>query len=289
MRRWVSLVGLALCVGGALSAQCGVGRAAAADGAPTILVSRQLLEAQTLAIGDDVLLSSDPSGSNARRFRIADAYEPTPDPMQLGAARLEARLHLPDLLALTADPSDPQAAESVAAINVALVDPTDAPAFARDLSTKAPGLVARATAGAEDVRPFVVLERFHLAIALVTVIASTVFLLALMVMLVEERRETVGILRLIGFRKRRILLQVFAEGLLIAVAGTLFGILFAVAWQGAINRFFQWRYDTALVFVRITPQIAWECVLRAIPLGTLASVAASWTLLRREVLSLARR
>ncbi len=59
---------------------------------------------------------------------------------------------------------------------------------------------------------FVVLERFHLAIAIVTVVASTVFLLALMLMLVDERRETVGILRLIGLPTRRILLQVFVEG-----------------------------------------------------------------------------
>ena len=115
------------------------------------------------------------------------------------------------------------------------------------------------------------------------------FLLALMVMLVEERRETVGILRLIGLRKSRILLQVFAEGLLIAVAGAVFGILFAAALQGAVNAFFQWRYDTALVFVRITPQIALRCVLLAVPLGVLASVISSWTLLRSNVLDLARQ
>ena len=46
--------------------------------------------------------------------------------------------------------------------------------------------------------PFAVLERFHLAVAIVTVLGSTAFLLALMVMRAEERRETVGIIRLIG-------------------------------------------------------------------------------------------
>ncbi len=120
-------------------------------------------------------------------------------------------------------------------------------------------------------------------------VASTVFLLALMLMLVDERRGTVGILRLIGLRKSRILLQVFAEGLLIAVAGAAFGILFAAALQGAVNAFFQWRDHTSLVFVRITPRIALRCVLLAVPLGVLASVIASWTLLRSNVLELARR
>ncbi len=153
-----------------------------------------------------------------------------------------------------------------------------------------PGAVARPTSAPDDrTSTFVVLERFHLAIAIVTVVGSAVFLLALMVMLVEERRGTVGILRLIGFTRRRILLQVFAEGALIAVAGALFGVLFALASQGVFNRFFQWRYDTALVFLRITPRVALQSVAMAIPLGILASLVASWTLLRRELLTLIRR
>lgn len=264
--------------------------ASAAGEPPTVLISRQLSESLGLRAGDLVSLSRDASGANARPFRIAGVYEPTPDPMRLGSRRLEARLHLPDLLAMTGDPGDPLASESVAAINVALANPSEAVAFARDLAAKIPGLVV-VPAGRSDDRasPFIVLERFHFAIAIVTVVASTVFLLALMVMLVDERRETVGILRVIGLGKRRILIQVFAEGLLIAAAGTAFGIALAVVTQGAFNRFFQWRYDTALVFVRITPQVAWRSVVLAVPLGILASIVASWTLLRRDVLSLARR
>ena len=262
------------------------------DQIPTVLISRQLSIAEGLAVNDPILLSSDPQGTGARRFRIAGIYEPTPDPMRLAARRLEARLHLPDLLALTADPSDPLSAESVTAINVALSDPADARAFAREVSATIPipGLIARSAQGGDDTAGvFVVLDRFHLAIAFVTLIASTVFLLALMVMLVEERRETVGILRLIGLRKGRLVLQVFAEGLLIAAAGAVFGILLAAGLQGVINAFFQWRYDTALIFVRVTPQIALQCTLLSVPLGILASVVSSWTLLRSNVLNLARR
>ena len=259
---------------------------------PTILITRQLAAAERLQVGDTVSLASTPDGTAARRFRIAGIYEPVADPMRLAARRYEARLHLPDLLSLTADPSDPSSTESVTAINVALTDPGDAGAFARDVSARIPipQLTARpAQGGEESATVFVVLDRFHFAIAIVTLAASTVFLLALMLMLVDERRATVGILRLIGLRKSRILLQVFAEGLLIAVAGAAFGILFAAVLQGAVNAFFQWRYDTALVFVRITPQIALRCVLLAVPLGVLASVISSWTLLRSNVLELARR
>ena len=79
------------------------------------------------------------------------------------------------------------------------------------------------------------LERFHLAVAIVTMIGSAVFLLALMMMLVDERRDTVGMLRLIGFTRRRILMQVFAEGTLIAAAGTAFGVLFAAGHGGRVQ------------------------------------------------------
>jgi len=247
-------------------------------------------EAFGIRPGDVVQLTTDPAGGSAKAFRVVGVYEPRADPMQITAARHEARLHLPDLLALTADPADPGGAESVSAINVALTRPGEARDFARDLLSRVPGLAARPTAAeADDDNPFVVLQRFHLAISVVTLVASTIFLLALMVMLVEERRETIGMLRLIGLRRRRILLQVFSEGLLIAFLGALFGVLLAGACQGLFNRFFQWRYDTALVFVRVTPAIAWRCVLLALPFGMAASLVSSWGLLRRPIVSLARR
>lgn len=255
------------------------------DGPPTILVTRQLAEALKVGPGDIVRLSADASGTDPRPFRIVATYEPTPDPMRLTSEHFEARLHLPDLIGLGGDDAD-----SVSAINIALVDPADGPSFARDLQARMPALLARPTApqSGED-SPFIVLKRFHLAIAIVTVFASTIFLLALMVMLVEERRETIGVLRLIGLTRRRILLQVFVEGVLLSGGGAVAGTLLALVSQGAFNRFFQWRYDTALVFVRVTPEVAWQCLALAIPLGMLASVASSWGLLRRQVWSLARR
>jgi putative ABC transport system permease protein len=268
------------------------GLSAQTQGLPSILITRQLATDAHVRVGDTVTLARSADGAAGRTFRVVGIYEPVPDPMRLAARRLEARLHLPDLISLSPNASDPASTESVSAINVALTDPADTDDFIRDVSTSIPiaQMTARPARGGEgSAAVFVVLDRFHFAIAVVTVVASTMFLLALMVMLVEERRESVGILRLIGLRKSRILLQVFAEGLLIAVTGAVFGILFAAALQGVVNAFFQWRYDTALIFVRVTPQVAVRCVLLAVPLGVLASVISSWTLLRSDVLDLARR
>jgi putative ABC transport system permease protein len=263
---------------------------AAESAVPGVLISRQLAEAFDISAGAVVRLSPDALGGNARAFRVAGLYEPAPDPMRLNAAKHEVRLHLPDLLAMTADPADPLAAGTVDAINIKLANPDEAWAFARDVMSRFPGIRARLALGAlREPDTFVVLERFHQAIAIVTIVASTMFLLALSVMLVDERRETVGILRLIGFTTKRILMQVLVEGLVIAAAGALFGLGLALASEGLINRYFQWRYDTALVFVRITPAVALRSAAIAVPLGALASIAASWVLLRRSVLSLARR
>ncbi len=254
---------------------------------PQILVSRQLARVEGLAVGDTLRLATDAQGANARDFRIAGIYEPTPDPARLGSVPREVRLHLPDLLSLTFEPAG---AEHVDTINVALVDPTSATEVARELNTRTPGVTARPAEGAAGLgSTFVVLERFHFAIAAVTIVAATVFLLALTIMLVDERRETIGVLRLIGFPARRILLQVLFEGVVIAGAGALFGLVLALASEGLINRFFQWRYDTALIFVRVSPNVATLCLAIGIPLGAAATVAASWALLRRSGLRLARR
>ena len=93
---------------------------------PEVLLSRQLVADNNLHVGDVVTLAADARGSRATTFRVAGVYEPTPDPKQFTSKRLEARLHLPDLIALTADPDDPLADESVDAFNLALADPKDA-------------------------------------------------------------------------------------------------------------------------------------------------------------------
>ena len=257
---------------------------------PDILVSRQLAEAERLSVGDVVRLSTSSTGEAAREFRIAGIYEPTANPARLGSVPREVRLHLPDLIEMTRDADTPAGTEPVDGINVALARPDEADAFIRDVNARLPGALAvRADLAGDAVGTFTVLERFHYAIAGVTIAAATVFLLALTIMLVDERRETVGVLRLIGLPARRILAQIFIEGLAIAAAGAIFGLMLAIGSESVLNRFFQWRYDTALVFVRISPQVAALCVAIAVPLGVAATVIASWALLRRNGLRLARR
>jgi putative ABC transport system permease protein len=253
-----------------------------------VLVSRQLAARAHLAVGDAIALAGDPAGSRAVRFRVAGVYEPTPDPMRFNVERLEVRLHLDDLLGLTADPADPSSADAVSAINVRLDNPAAGAAFSRALSARAPFVFASRAGGSEN-GTFVVIDRFHTAIAAVTVIGSTAFLLALMVIRAEERKETVGVLRLIGISRKTILAEVVVEGVVVAAAGAVFGVLFAALAQRGVNQFFQARYDTTLVFMRITPAIALRSIAVALPVGVVAGAVASWMLLRRGMTSLVRR
>jgi putative ABC transport system permease protein len=255
-----------------------------------ILISRQLATEQGLSVGSIVQLAVNADGTGARTFRIAGIYEPTPDPARLGVVPREVRMHLPDLLDVMRPPGMLAGTEYIANINVALTDPADATAFSRDVNARMPGVIARPSSeAAGSAGPFRVIERFHLAIAIVTIGAATVFLLALTIMLVDERRETVGILRLIGLPARRVLVQVLLEGIIVAGVGAAFGLVLAVLSEGLINAFFQWRYDTALVFVRVTRDVALTSTAIAVPLGASATVLASWALLRRNGLRLARR
>jgi ABC-type lipoprotein release transport system permease subunit len=256
---------------------------------PGVLLSRQLAARARVSVGDTVTFAVDPSGTRAVTFRVTGIYEPTPDPMRFTAKRLEAQMHLPDLLAIVADPSDPAAREAVDLINVKLVDPNDAEAYAVELSARAPSISTAPTARIRENDPFAVLDRFHVAISAVTVVGATAFLLALMVIRAEERRDTVAILRLIGISRRSLLTVVAIEGLLIAAIGAVFGVITAVAAEGLVNHIFQARYDTALVFVRVTPSIALRSIAIALPLGVAAGIGASWPLVRGEILSSFRR
>lgn len=278
-----------LCAAILLASLAAPGVSRGQPGPPSVLISRQLAEEQALRAGSVIRLGSAADGSLSRPFVVAGIYEPTPDPAQLGSVPREVRLHLPDLLDLTRSSNDLAGADSIGAVNIGLMDPADADAFAEDVNARLPGVLAMPVGeAAGSAATFVVLERFHLAIAAVTIAAATVFLLALSIMLVDERRQTAGVLRLIGLPVHRIMTQVLIEGLIVAGAGAAFGLVLAVLSEGLINAFFQWRYDTALVFVRITREVALTSVAVAVPLGAAATVLASWALLRRNALRLAR-
>ena len=67
----------------------------------------------------------------------------------------------------------------------------------------------------ESSQTFLVVSRFHRAIAVITIVASAVFLLCIMLLKVEERRLDAAVMRFVGVRRRTIFGALLLEAALL--------------------------------------------------------------------------
>lgn len=135
-------------------------------------------------------------------------------------------------------------------------------------------------------KTFQVVSRFHKAIGVITIVASAIFLLCIMLLKVEERRRDVAALRLMGISRRTVMRGVVIEAALLALIGSALGI--GVGWLGSqfINWYYQGVYRTPLYFSIITPSIVTLAVGLSLFLGIAAGAIASLRLVRTPPLVL---
>jgi putative ABC transport system permease protein len=135
-------------------------------------------------------------------------------------------------------------------------------------------------------RTFQVVERFHRAIGVITVVASAAFLLCILLLKVEERRRDVAALRLMGISRRTVVSALVLEASLVALLGSAIGL--AVGWTGtlAINWYYQGVYRTPLAFALVTPAVAAFAVALSLLLGVGAGLVAAVRLARTPPLAL---
>jgi putative ABC transport system permease protein len=131
----------------------------------------------------------------------------------------------------------------------------------------------------ETSKTFAVVSRFHRAIGLITIVASAIFLLCIMLLKVDERRRDVAALRLIGCSARTIVGSVVLEAAAIAVLGSLAGVGVGAAASFIVNRHYQAVYRTPLRFSIVTGDI----VLLAVALSLVLGIVAGWLAARRLV------
>jgi putative ABC transport system permease protein len=141
----------------------------------------------------------------------------------------------------------------------------------------------------ETSRTFQVVSRFHRAIGVITIVASSVFLLCIMVLKVEERRRDIAALRLMGISRSSIVKSIIVEAALVAVLGSILGV--ALGWAASL--FVNWHYEalyrTPLEFSIVTPEIVAMAVSLSLFLGAAAGVLASLRLVRTPPLVLLGR
>ena len=169
--------------------------------------------------GDLLELAPRPTGP-WRVVRVAEVYRPVRYPAEIGRTAIDLRLHLPDLQALLGR------GDQVESIVVRLRNPGDAPAVTARLNAASLGFRAYTSAdlAAQSSSTFEVIRRFHRAIGAITILASSVFLLAIMTLKGEEMRRQVGVLRLIGISSRTIIATMLVIAAGVAGLGSALGI-----------------------------------------------------------------
>ena len=250
---------------------------APAQGVPDIAVERRMAAELGLQVGDTLRLGVAPDSLD-RVVRVAAIYEPAADPATVLRRELRLRMHLPDLAAMLGQP------DRVDRFGVALEPGASADSAARALNQAAFGYRAYPSSriASESSQTFRVVSRFHRAIAVITIVASAIFLLCIMLLKVEERRMDAAVMRFVGISRRTIFLALLLEAAVVAVLGSVLGVVIAWASSAATNLYYQRFFDTKLVFSLLTPDIVRFSVLLSLVLGLAAGALAAWRLVRTK-------
>jgi putative ABC transport system permease protein len=138
----------------------------------------------------------------------------------------------------------------------------------------------------ETSRTFQVVNRFHRAIGVITILASAIFLLCIMLLKVEERRRDVAALRLLGVSRRTVLGAIVVEASLIALLGSGIGVAMGAGMAALVNWHYQGVYRTPLRFAIVTPGLLAFSLLLSLALGIAAGAIVGRRLVRTPPLAL---
>jgi putative ABC transport system permease protein len=240
---------------------------------PAVAVERRLAEELSLRVGDTIRLGTAPDSMRALAT-VGAVYEPRPDPAEITKDERHVRMHLPDLAALLGAP------DRVDRFGVGVAPGVAVDSAVAALERNAFGYQAYPSAAiaSESSQTFLVVSRFHRAIAVITIVASAVFLLCIMLLKVEERRLDAAVMRFVGVRRRTIFGALLLEAALVAVAGSILGTAIAFLAGAATNAYYRRFFDTALTFSLITPGIVLFSLALSLALGLAAGAAAAWRL-----------
>lgn len=275
-RRWALLVSaLALGSGGA-HAQ-----------APfrSITIDERLAARGSLVVGDTLVLAA-AAGARGDTVVVAGITRRSADPSEIARSEFRVRLHLDHLQSLTG------AGDRVGRFAVQTRDvPGAVDAAAARINALAFGFRAypAAEVAVETSATFRVVNRFHRAIGVITIVASAIFLLCITLLKVDERRRDVGALRLLGVSRTTIVRAVVLEASLIAVIGSAMGAALGYGAGWIVNWHYQGVYSTPLKFAIVTPGIVLFATALSLGLGVIAGLLAAQRLVRRAPLELVGR
>ncbi|MFM2141279.1 MAG: hypothetical protein RLZZ25_1544 [Gemmatimonadota bacterium] len=261
----------------------------------TIAIDERLATAAGLAVGDSVRLAPTASAPTGAWVGIGAITRRSADPSEIARSDYRVRVHLDQLQGLTglgdrigrfAVMTRDGAAGARVRDRVATPDSVSAA-----INTMAFGFRAypAAAVAVETSATFRVVNRFHRAIGIITIVASAIFLLCITLLKVDERRREVGALRLIGLSRTTVVRSVMLEASLIALLGSALGAGFGAAASAIVNWYYQGVYATPLRFALVTPGILAIAIGLSVVLGIVSGYLAAQRLVRTAPLELVGR
>jgi putative ABC transport system permease protein len=244
------------------------------DSPRSIAIDDRLAADAALRVGDRVVVASSP-GEPGDTVVVAGIVQRRADPAEIARGEYRIRMHLGQLQSMLGY------GDRVDRFAVGTRSPAATTDAVARINAAAFGFRAHRSAdvAVETSKTFAVVSRFHRAIGVITIVASAIFLLCIMLLKVDERRRDVAALRLMGISAPTIVRSVVLEASAIAVLGSLVGVGVGFAASWIVNRHYQGVYRTPLRFSLVTG----DMVLLAVALSLVLGVAAGWVAARRLV------
>ena len=247
----------------------------------TIAIDERLATDLHIRVGDTVRVAQAPD-SAGDAVVIGAITRRGADPSEIARSEYRIRLHLDQLQSLTGY------GDRVDRFAVATRRAADVDSVQRAINDAAFGFHAYRSRdiAVETSRTFQVVSRFHRAIGIITIVASAIFLLCIMLLKVEERRRDVAALRLMGISRGSVTRSVVIEAALVALLGSALGTVIGWIASTVVNVHYQGVYRTPLRFAIVTPDTVVLAVALSLVLGIGAGALAARRLVRTPPLQL---
>jgi putative ABC transport system permease protein len=248
----------------------------------TIAIDERLAADARLSIGDTVRLSATPDDSAGAEAIVVAVARRSTDPAEVARDEYRIYMHLDHLQSLIGY------GDRVDRFALATHDDQATTRALREINDAAFGFRAHRS---RDIavgtsRTFQVVSRFHRAIGVITIVASAIFLLCILLLKVDERRRDVAALRLIGISRSTVMRSVIIEAAMVSVLGSALGAVMGWLTSALVNQHYQAVYRTPLRFALVTPGILAFAVTLSLALGVVAGYLAAQRLVRTPPLAL---
>ncbi|HWQ14756.1 MAG TPA: ABC transporter permease [Roseiflexaceae bacterium] len=162
----------------------------------------------------------------------------------------------------------------VSFIGISLHDPAQADELARRLEAAFPEvIVSKAANLTERMQDFASMNALFGALTTLTLVVGGIVMTNVMVMSVFERRQEIGVLRALGWRRRRILRLVLAESLALSLLSGAAGLLIG----GGLCWLLQFEPNMgAFLAFSFAPELFVQTLALALGLGALGGIYPAW-------------